>query len=328
MAYSLTLGTISFLLAVIWGAPLIKTLKQLKIGKQIRIEGPTTHQAKTGTPTMGGLLIVIPVLIINIVLNVANLITDSNLMGRSILVPMGIMFSFAILGMVDDLEGVWVSVKGLSARVKFMSQAILAMITMLVLSLGDFQFANSMSIPTLPEIPLHPAIYIPIGTFIILATSNSVNLTDGLDGLAGSITAVSFVAYGVIAFLQEQTWLVAFIFTVVGAILAFLWYNAYPADLFMGEVGSSTLGATLAVVALMSGHWLLLPIVGFMFVAETLSVILQVGYFKWTNGKRLFKMAPLHHHFELLGWSETQVSQRFWLLGILFAMLGIALALT
>ena len=170
-------------------------------------------------------------------------------------------------------------------------------------------------------------VYIPIAAFIIVSMSNAVNLTDGLDGLAGSIAAVAFAAYGVIAFLQGQIWLVAFVYTVVGAIFAFLWFNAHPAELFMGDTGSLALGATLAVVALMTGQWLLLPVVGLVFVAENLSVVLQVGYFKLTGGKRLFKMAPLHHHFELLGWSETHVTQRFWLIGILSAMLGIALAL-
>ena len=327
MAYSLTLGTISFLLAVIWGGPLIAALKRKKIGQQIRVEGPTTHQVKAGTPTMGGLLIVIPVLLITGALNIANLL-GRTLIGRSILVPMGIMFSFAILGVVDDLSTVRSTVRGLPARVKFGIQLGLATIATLVMSLGDFQFANTVSIPRLDHpLELSPLVYVPIAIFIILATSNAVNLTDGLDGLAGSIAAVAFVAYGVIAFLQGQIWLVAFIFTVVGAILAFLWYNAYPADLFMGEVGSGTLGATLAVVALMSGQWLLLPVVGLIFMAETISVILQVGYFKLTGGKRLFKMSPLHNHFELSGWSETQVTQRFWLVSILSAMLGIALAL-
>jgi phospho-N-acetylmuramoyl-pentapeptide-transferase len=170
-------------------------------------------------------------------------------------------------------------------------------------------------------------LYIPVAMFIIVGTSNAVNLTDGLDGLAGSIAAVAFSAYGVIAFLQGQIWLVAFVFTVVGSVLAFLWFNAHPAELFMGDTGSLAIGATLAVVALMTGQWLLLPVVGFVFMAEALSVILQVAYFKWTGGERLFKMSPLHHHFELLGWSETHVTQRFWLIGILSAMLGIALAL-
>ena len=327
MSYSLTLGTISFLIAVIWGRPLINTLKQHKIGQQIRVEGPSTHQDKAGTPTMGGLLIVIPVLIITGTLNVANLL-GFNLIGRSILVPMGVMFSFAVLGVIDDYSTVSSAARGLAARAKFAVQVILATIATLVISLGDFQFANTVAIPTIPEpVGLSPFIYVPVAIFVILSMSNAVNLTDGLDGLAGSTATVAYVAYGVITFLQGQIWLVAFIFTLVGAILAFLWYNAYPAELFMGEVGSSTLGATLAVVALMSGQWLLLPVVGFIFVAETLSVIIQVAYFKWTGGKRFFKMSPLHNHFELSGWSQPQVTQRLWLISILAAMLGIALAL-
>jgi phospho-N-acetylmuramoyl-pentapeptide-transferase len=327
MAYSLTLGTISFLLAVIWGAPLINTLKQLNIGQKIRAEGPSSHLEKAGTPTMGGILIVVPVLIITGILNLANLL-GFNLIGRSILVPMAVMFSFAILGVIDDYSTVASASRGLPARVKFGVQLVLAITATLVMSLGDFQFANTVAIPTIAEpIFLSPFIFVPVAAFIILALSNAINLTDGLDGLAGSTAAVAYVAYGVIAFLQGQIWLVAFVFTVVGAILAFLWYNAYPAELFMGEVGSSTLGATLAIVALMSGQWLLLPIIGFIFVAETLSVIIQVAYFKRTGGKRFFKMSPLHNHFELAGWSQPQVTQRFWLISILAAMLGIALAL-
>ncbi len=160
-----------------------------------------------------------------------------------------------------------------------------------------------------------------------MGTSNAVNLTDGLDGLAGSIATVAFVAYGIVAYLQGQIYLVLFCFTIVGTVMAFLWYNAYPAELFMGDTGALALGATLGVVALMTGQWLLLPLIGLMFVAEAFSVILQVVYFKLTGGKRLFKMSPLHHHFELIGWSETHVTQRFWLIGIMSAMLGIALAL-
>jgi phospho-N-acetylmuramoyl-pentapeptide-transferase len=324
MAYSLTLGTISFLLAVIWGKPLINLLRRLRIGKQIRIDGPSTHQTKIGTPTMGGLMILVPVLIITGVLNVANLM-GLTLIGRSILVPMGVMVAYGLLGALDDLTGVRRMPTGMLARYKFLWQTIFAAITALAL-----HFALDLRSVALPGVAEKIDIglwYVPIAMFIIVSESNAVNLTDGLDALAGSLAAVAFAAYGVIAFLQGQVWLVAFDFTVVGAIFAFLWYNAYPADLFMGDIGSLSLGATLAVVALMTGQWLLLPIVGFMFVAVALSVVLQVAYFKLTGGKRLFKMSPLHHHFELLGWSETQVTQRFWLVGILTAMLGIALAL-
>lgn len=324
MAYSLTLGTISFLLAVIWGPPFINLLKRWHIGKGIRIEGPSTHQVKTGTPTMGGLMILIPVLVITGVLNIANLL-GFNLIGRSILVPMGVMVAFGTLGAVDDLIGVKVITTGLLARHKIVWQLIFSLATALFLHYAlDLR---SIAIPGVQEKVDIGWLYIPIAMFIIVGTSNAVNLTDGLDGLAGSIAAVAFTAYGVIAFLQGQIWLVAFTFTVVGGLLAFLWYNAHPAELFMGDTGSLAIGATLAVVALMTGQWLLLPVVGFVFMAEALSVILQVGYFKLTGGKRLFKMSPLHHHFELLGWSETHVTQRFWLVGILSAMLGIALAL-
>ncbi|MBN1995686.1 MAG: phospho-N-acetylmuramoyl-pentapeptide-transferase [Anaerolineae bacterium] len=329
MAYSLTLGTISFLLAVIWGPPLIALLRRYNIGKGIRIEGPVTHQVKKGTPTMGGLMIIVPVLLITLVLNIANLFAnllgEENLIGRSILVPMGVMLAFSILGAVDDLMGVRVITTGLTARQKLLWQLIFATATALFLHYAlDLR---SIAIPGIEEKIDIGWLYLPIAIFFIVGMSNAVNLTDGLDGLAGSIAAVAFVAYGVIAFLQGQIWLVAFVYTVVGAVLAFLWYNAYPAEMIMGDTGSLALGATLAVVALMTGQWLLLPVVGFVFVAETASVILQVGFFKLTRGKRLFKMAPMHHHFELLGWSETHVTQRFWLVGILSAMLGIALAL-
>jgi phospho-N-acetylmuramoyl-pentapeptide-transferase len=324
MAYSLTLGTIAFLLAVIWGRPYINLLRRLRIGKQIRIEEPTTHQIKMGTPTMGGWMVIVPVLVITGVLNVANLL-GLNLIGRSIMVPMGVMVAYGILGAVDDLAGVRRVPTGMLAGHKFLWQTLFAAIT--ALALHFILDLRSVAIPGVPEKIDIGLWYVPIAMFIIVGTSNAVNLADGLDALAGSLAAAAFAAYGVIAFLQGQIWLVAFDFTVAGAIFAFLWYNAYPAELFMGDTGSLSLGATLAVVALMTGQWLLLPIVGFMFVAEVLSDILQVGYFKLTGGKRLFKMAPLHLHFELLGWSETQVTQRFWLIGILTAMLGIALAL-
>ena len=324
MAYSLTLGTIAFLLAVIWGRPLINLLRQLKLGKRIRIEQPSRHQTKTGTPTMGGLMILIPVLVITTVLNVANLL-GLNAIGQSVLVPMGVMITFGTLGVIDDLMGIKVLPAGLLGRYKLLWQVIFAFVTALFLFYG--LELRSIAIPGIEQKIDIGWFYVPVAMFIIVGTSNAVNLTDGLDGLAGSIAAVAFSAYGVIAFLQGQIWLVAFSFTVVGAVLAFLWFNAHPAELFMGDTGSLALGATLAVVALMTGQWLLLPVVGFVFMAEVVSVILQVAYFKATGGKRLFRMSPLHNHFELIGWSETHITQRFWLIGILSAMLGIALAL-
>jgi phospho-N-acetylmuramoyl-pentapeptide-transferase len=324
MRYPLTLGAISFLVAVIWGAPLISLLRRWRIGKQIRIDGPTSHQVKIGTPTMGGLMVLVPVLVITGVLNVANLL-GLTLIGRSILVPMGVMAAYGVLGALDDLTGVRRVPTGMLARHKFLWQTIFAAITAFILHFAlDLR---SVAIPGIPEKIDMGFWYVPVAMFIIVSFSNAVNLSDGLDGLAGNLSFLAFAAYGVIASLQGQTWLVAFDFTVVGAVLAFLWYNAYPAHLFMGDTGSLALGATLGVVALMTGQWLLLPVVGLVFVAESASVVLQVGYFKLTGGKRLFKMSPLHHHFELTGWSETQVTQRFWLIGVLMAMLGVALAL-
>ncbi len=326
MAYSLTLGTISFFLAVIWGDPLIHLLKEYHIGKVIRIEGPERHQTKMGTPTMGGLMILLPVLTITIVLNLANL-WGMTLIGRSVLVPVFTMATYGLLGAVDDWEGVRGPRRGLglTAKQKMAGQLVLALIIALVLM---FRLdIHSIALPTVPQKIDLSYWYIPIAMFIIVGSSNAINLTDGLDGLAGSLASVSFASYGVIAYLQGQVWLAAFCFTVVGAIMAFLWFNAYPADLFMGDLGSLSLGATLGVVALMTGQWVLLPVIALPFVAEAVSVMLQVGYFKLTGGKRLFKMTPIHHHFELLGWEETQITQRFWLIGTLCAMLGVALAL-
>jgi phospho-N-acetylmuramoyl-pentapeptide-transferase len=176
--------------------------------------------------------------------------------------------------------------------------------------------------------------FFPVAAFIIVATSNAVNITDGLDGLAGWNLAIAFGAYGVIAFLNgEFTNLMTLSFTLVGACVAFLWYNAHPAQVFMGDLGSMALGAVLAVIALQSQQWLLLPIIGIVFVGETLSSALQKVYFKLTRRmtgtpKRLFRMAPLHHHFELTGWSETQITQRFVMITMIASLLGISLALT
>lgn len=327
MAVSLALGTLSFLLAVIWGSPFIRLLRANGIGKQIRIEEPESNQVKMGTPTMGGIMVLVPVVVITLVLNIYNLIAGT-IIGGSILIPLMTLVGYGALGAYDDWSGLRGGAEGavgLLGRYKILVQIALAIVIALILYFPlDI---HSIAIPTISQkINLGP-IYIPIAVFIIVGTSNAVNFTDGLDSLAGWVTGFGFAAYGVIAFLQQQIYLVTFCFIMVGALLAFLWYNAHPAELFMGDVGSLALGSTLAVVALMSGQWLLLPLIGIIFVAEIVSVILQVGYFKLTKGKRIFKKTPIHYHFLLLGWSETQVVQRFWLVGLLAAMLGVALAL-
>jgi phospho-N-acetylmuramoyl-pentapeptide-transferase len=331
LPFSLSLGAIAFLLAVIWGKPLVEVLRRLKVGKQIRIDGPQAHQAKAGTPTMGGLMIVLPVVLITSALNLVDVIHLKSITGASILVPLFAMATFAVLGGIDDwegLRGLRARGEGLSPRAKMMGQVFLAGIIAVVMSYGDFSFANAVALPLFPSvIDVSPALWVLAAMFIIVGFSNAVNITDGLDGLAGLITSTAFAAYGVIALLQDQTFLVGFCFTVVGACFGFLWFNVHPAQLFMGDLGSLSLGATLGTVALMTGQWLLLPLIAIIPVVAILSVVLQVGYFKLSGGKRLFKMAPIHHHFELVGWSETQIVQRFWLIGMLAGIFGVALAL-
>ncbi len=347
--FALALATVAFLFAVVWGRPLITYLKAHGYGKKIRVEGPESHQIKMGTPTMGGIMIIVPVVIITFVLNLANFLSGSTwgkqilsifnfaegstLIGKSILVPMLVMLAFGLLGMRDDLSGIRGKNgqgNGFKARFKASLQTILAIAA--ASALYFFLDLSSVAIPGIETKISLGLFYIPIAAFIIIGSTNAVNLTDGLDGLAGSTAAIAFAAFGLIALLQGQYPLMSFCFTVVGAIFAFLWYNSHPAELFMGDTGALALGATLAVVALMTGQWLLLPVVGLVFVAETLSDIIQVSYFKWTKkrtgeGKRVFKMAPLHHHFEILGWSETQIVWRFFLISMMAALLGIALAL-
>jgi phospho-N-acetylmuramoyl-pentapeptide-transferase len=323
---AVALAGFSFMLTVIWGPPLLRVLRYFKVGKAIREEGPERHFTKLGTPTMGGVMIVIPVLLITILLN-ASTIFGITILGRSVILPMGTMVVFTLLGAVDDWAGLRGErrAKGLSARTKFAIQTVFAIV--IAIALKYLLKSPDMFIPGVPGTIRLGFWYLPIAALAIVFYSNAVNLTDGLDGLAGLISATAFVAYGGIALLQGQTFLARFCFTIVGAIFGFLWFNVHPALLFMGDTGSLSLGATLAVIALMTGQWLLLPVIAIIPTSVALSVILQVGYFKWTHGKRLFKMAPLHHHFELSGWSETQVVQRFWLIGLLFAMIGVSMAL-
>ncbi|HMM40359.1 MAG TPA: phospho-N-acetylmuramoyl-pentapeptide-transferase, partial [Thermomicrobiales bacterium] len=248
-----------------------------------------------------------------------------NLIGRlSMLLPLGVLLGTAMLGGIDDrLNLVGGQSTGLTARFKMVWLLLFATVTALVLyyPLG----LHSIYVPFVGRYEIG-FLYIPIAVLIISGTANAVNLTDGLDTLAGGTAAVAFTAYGIIAFLQGQVQIVTFCFTMVGALLGFLWFNAHPAQVIMGDTGSLALGASLATAAFMTGQWLLLPIVGAVFFAETASVMLQVAYFKRTGGKRLFRMTPVHHHFELIGWSETQVAMRFWLVGMMAGLLGVALA--
>lgn len=318
MPVSLALGALTFVVAMVMARPVLALLQRLDLGKQVSIDAPASHAIKAGTLTMGGLIIFVAVFIVTV---------PFNLLGKlSIILPLAIMVSSGVLGATDDLLNLLGGkTKGLRARFKF--GWLLVISTGAALTLYFFFNIHSIYVPFVGKYDLG-IIYLPIAIVAVLGTANALNLTDGLDTLAGGTAAIAFTAYAIIAFLQGQQFLVTFAFTVVGATLAFLWFNAHPAMVFMGDTGSLALGATLATVALMTGHWLLLPVVGIVFVLEAGSVLLQVTYFKISGGKRLFRMTPLHHHFELKGWSEPQVTLRLWLLGMIGALLGVALALS
>jgi phospho-N-acetylmuramoyl-pentapeptide-transferase len=322
---SLALLVICCVISILCGYPAIRLLRRYGVGKKIRIDGPSTHEQKMGTPTMGGLLICCCVLIATAVVG----LTVHENAGRSVLVPLFVLLSCAILGGIDDLLTlVGQSSSGLSVRTKFGSLTLIATVGALAIWLPQGLGLDIIYLPTRPAGGEHLGVwFLPLAVLAIVGSANALNLTDGLDSLAATSAAWSFFAYGIIALLQGQAFLVSFCFTVVGALLGFLWFNAHPALVFMGDTGSLALGASLAVVALMTGHIVLLPLIGIIFVAEALSVIGQVLYFKLTGGRRLLRMAPLHHHFELLGWSETHITQRFWLVSMLASIAGVALAL-
>jgi phospho-N-acetylmuramoyl-pentapeptide-transferase len=324
---AVSLAALSFMLTVIWGGPLLRILRHFKVGKIIRVEEPTQHLVKMGTPTMGGVMFIVPVILLTILLNTASLAGVSGV-GKSVLIPLFVMVGYAVLGAIDDWGGIRGKRKGegMRIRTKFAAQVILAIgVAFTLLYLLD---VPDMYIPGIQgEIILPSWLYISIAAFIIVGSANAVNFTDGMDGLAGLISATILAAYGIIAISQGQIYLARYCYTFVGALFGFLWFNVHPAELIMGDTGSMALGSTIAVIALMTGQWPLLAVIAVIPVSEAISDVLQIGYFKLTKGRRIFKMAPLHLHFELLGWSETQVVQRFWLIGLLAAMIGVGLAL-
>ncbi|NJN17174.1 MAG: phospho-N-acetylmuramoyl-pentapeptide-transferase [Oscillochloris sp.] len=331
IARALLLAAAAFMLTLFVGGWWVGFARRHKLGKQIRVDGPQSHLTKMGTPTMGGVMIVGTVVVLTVLFNLVD--------RWSMLLPLAVLVSFAVLGGIDD----WMTLTqsksktyGFTVRYKFWLMMAVAFIASLALYLPTpFGLAHEglVQIPFVGESNIG-LWFIPIATLIIVFISNAVNITDGLDSLAGWNLTLAFAAYGVMTFLAEPqlTNLMAFCFTLVGACAAFLWYNAHPAQVFMGDLGSLALGATLAVVALQSQQWVLLSVVGIVFIVEAFSSMIQTGYFKWTKrrygqGRRVFKMAPLHHHFELLGWSQVQVTQRFVLIGTVAAMVGISLAL-
>jgi phospho-N-acetylmuramoyl-pentapeptide-transferase len=327
MAVSLALAGLAFVVTLIIGRPIVTFLRINKAAKQVRIDGPETHIAKTGTPTMGGLMVAASVVVITVVFNT---------LGRlSMLLPIGVLIAAAILGAIDDRMSLLGGKRqgGMTARLKIVWLALFALVAAVILH-APYPFGLGLSGVYLPFIGRYDIglWYVPIAALAIIGTANAVNFTDGLDTLAAGTAAIAFVSYAIIAYRQGQLGVVTFCLTMTGALMGFLWFNAHPAQVIMGDTGSLAIGASLAVAAFMTGQWLLLPVVGAVFIAEAASVMLQVGYFKYTKwrfgeGRRLFKMAPLHHHFEMLGWSETQVTMRFWMLAMMAGLIGVAMAL-
>ncbi len=333
MIYALSVGAMTLVATALAGGPFVGALRRFNLGKEIYeylrepVEGaqpggaprlaPEHHVAKAGTPTMGGLLILAGLLAFTFA---------ANFFGRySIAAPVIVMGSLAALGFVDDLG----SLQGreqwaLPRRLKLAT--FIAIGAAAAYGLYDLLDLSHVAVPYDGRHDLG-VLYLALALVVVVLTAGGVAVTDGLDGLVAGTSAIAFAAYGAIALFQDQTYLGAFCFTVAGAALGFLWHNSYPARVFMGDTGALPLGGGLAVVAFMTGQWLVLPLIGIVFVLEGLSVGLQIGYFKLSGGRRILRMAPLHHHFEELGWHEVQVVQRFWLLGTLGAIVGVILAL-
>lgn len=310
----------------------IRKLREMQVGQHIREDGPANHKGKAGTPTMGGCLIVPVVMVTTFFWAETN--------SLYVWMALFVLFCFGAIGFADDyLKKARKSSKGLSGKAKFTLQVLAAFAV--ALSLYFYPgFDTRLNVPIFKNIaPDLGLAYIPMAVFIIVGASNAVNLTDGLDGLAIGPIIIAFSSYLVFAYLAGHVKIANYLGipyvagtgelsvlcgAVVGAGLGFLWYNAHPADLFMGDVGSLPLGAVLGTVAVMTKQEIVLILVGGIFVVETLSVIFQVAYFKLTGGRRIFRMAPLHHHFELKGWPEAKVTVRFWIIAIVLALLSIS----
>lgn len=294
----------------------IPWLHKLKFGQSIREEGPQSHQAKSGTPTMGGIMIILGIVI-------------GTLAGApwtaEILLALFITLGHFALGFLDDyIKVVKKRNLGLKAKQKLLGQIIIALVTIYI-GTKELGIDTSIWLPVLnANVDIGFGYYLLV-LFVLVGTSNAVNLTDGLDGLASGTMAVAASCYGVVCALTGHSDLAIFCVAIVAACLAFLRFNAHPAKVFMGDTGSLALGGALAAVGILTHTEILLVIIGLVFVCEALSVIMQVTYFKATGGKRIFRMSPIHHHFELGGWSETKVVLVFWSVGLLAGMAGLML---
>ena len=328
-------GGTALLLTMALGPIFIRGLRRFQIGQNIRTDGPASHLSKQGTPTMGGILIILSTVIPTLLWG--------DLTNAYVLLTMGTMIVFGGIGFLDDyLKIRKKQSRGLIARSKLLLQIFLAgvfaLFVMALSAKGDFDL--HLFFPFLKHwTPYLGWIYVPWIAFIVVASSNAVNLADGLDGLAVGLTLISAAALTALTYIVGHAGFSKFLWiarvplaaeltvfggALVGACLGFLWFNSHPAQVYMGDVGALSLGATLAVIAILIKQEFLIVAVGGVFVLEALSVLLQVSYFKATKGKRIFKMAPLHHHFELLGWPEEKVVVRFWIMGVIFAFFALA----
>ena len=309
---------LAFAVVVILMPAYIRLLQFIGMGKQILEEGPDSHQVKRGTPTMGGLLL------IGVVLGLFVLMRGIPQFG--VIAPVATLILVGGLGAFDDYLNARTG-EGITARQKLLWLVVVAAVA--AYQIQNTYAIESIAVPFIGQVPIHPALYIAFAAFAIIAAANGVNITDGLDGLAGGTLVFAFVAFVLVALLNQpqQPNLAVLCALIVGALLGFLWFNVHPAQVFMGDSGSLALGATLAVTALITGQILILPLVGLVFVIETLSVVIQVAYFKATGGKRIFRMSPLHHHYELAGWDEEKITLRFWIVGIIAGLIGVTLFL-
>jgi phospho-N-acetylmuramoyl-pentapeptide-transferase len=273
---------------------------------------------KWGTPTMGGLLIILVVLGIFLALRWP--------LQGGVIAPIATLALVGLLGAVDDYLNARTG-EGIRVRQKLLWQTVVALFVAWQIQ-STYQITG-IRVPFVGDVAIEPWLYVAFGAFAIVAASNGVNITDGLDGLSGGTLAFAFVSFMIIALLNvpAQPNIAFLCALIIGGLLGFLWFNVHPAQVIMGDAGSLSLGATLAVIALITGQILVLPLIGLIFVVETMSDIIQIGYFKLSGGKRVFRMAPLHHHFELGGWDEEKITLRFWIVGILSGLLGVTLFL-
>ena len=320
-------------IAVIIGPKMIRWLQRLQIGQTIRDDGPESHLAKSGTPTMGGVLILAAIM--------ASVLLWADLTNKYVWVTLFVLVSFGVIGFVDDYRKVIrKDARGLIARWKYFWQSAIAIaVAFYLYSSQQNPAETALLVPFFKDVmPQMGLFFIVVTYFVIVGTSNAVNLTDGLDGLAivpvilvaGAFAIfayatgnINFSAYLHIPYLPLTSELVIVCTAIVGAGLGFLWFNTYPAQVFMGDVGSLALGGTLGILAVLVRQEIVLFIMGGIFVVETLSVILQVGSFKM-RGKRIFRMAPIHHHYELKGWPEPRVIVRFWIISLMLVLVGLA----